>query len=66
MAESGYGMSVEERREQALKDPEVQAILGDPVMQTILQQMQTDPGAAQKYVVRGLSGKCNAPLASCY
>lgn len=50
MAEAGYGMSAEERREAGMQDPEVQEILRDPVMQSILQQMQSDPGAAQKYV----------------
>ena len=33
----------EEVQKEAMKNPEVQAILADPVMQQILQQMQTDP-----------------------
>lgn len=33
----------------AMENPEVQEILGDPIMQQILQQMQTDPGAAREY-----------------
>lgn len=45
----GVGMSDEERSEMAMKDPEVQEILSDPVMRTILQQMQTDPGALKRY-----------------
>jgi hypothetical protein len=48
MAEAGYGMSAEERREAGLQDPEVQEILRDPVMQTILQQMQTEPGSVKE------------------
>jgi stress-induced-phosphoprotein 1 len=35
-------------REEAMKNPEVQEILADPVMQQILQQMQSDPHAAQE------------------
>lgn len=33
-----------------MSDPEVQKILGDPVMQSILQQMQQDPKAAQDHL----------------
>jgi len=50
MAEAGVGMSDEERREMAFKDPEIQAILADPVMQNILQQMTTDPGAVKDHL----------------
>jgi hypothetical protein len=31
-----------------MKNPEVQAIMADPIMQTILKQMQEDPKAAQE------------------
>jgi stress-induced-phosphoprotein 1 len=31
-------------------DPEVQEILGDPAMRLILEQMQTDPEAAQDHL----------------
>ncbi len=48
MAEMGVGMSDEERREAAMKDPEVQAILADPAMQSILQQMSSDPSAVKE------------------
>lgn len=34
------------RREQALKDPEIQNILGDPQFQHVLNQLSTDPHAA--------------------
>ncbi|KAI9313507.1 hypothetical protein BX666DRAFT_1977173 [Dichotomocladium elegans] len=42
--------SEEEIREAALKNPEIQRILSDPVMQQILQQMQSDPRAAQEHL----------------
>jgi len=32
------------------KDPELAAIVGDPAMRMILQQMQTDPGAVQEHM----------------
>ncbi|ORZ41741.1 stress-induced protein sti1-like protein [Catenaria anguillulae PL171] len=44
------GMSKEERAKKAMQDPEVQAILADPVMQQMLQQMQQDPGAAREHM----------------
>ena len=34
----------------SMDDPEVQQILGDPVMQSILQQMQSDPKAVQEHM----------------
>eukprot|EP00039_Didymoeca_costata_P013945 m.218691 g.218691 ORF g.218691 m.218691 type:complete len:333 (-) comp15905_c1_seq5:115-1113(-) len=43
-------MSQEERAKAAMQDPEVQAILGDPVMRQILEQMQTDPQSAQSHL----------------
>lgn len=39
----------EETQKAAMENPEVQEVLGDPIMQQILQQMQTDPAAAQEY-----------------
>lgn len=39
-----------ERLAEAMKDPEVQAIMRDPVIQSVLQEMQTSPGAAQKHM----------------
>ena len=41
-----------------MQDPEIQAIMGDPVMQQILKQMQEDPGAVQEYVALPLSLTC--------
>lgn len=40
----------EEVRRQALSDPEIQQILGDPAMRLILEQMQTDPKAVQEHL----------------
>ncbi|XP_013422191.1 stress-induced-phosphoprotein 1-like [Lingula anatina] len=37
-------------RKRAMADPEIQAILGDPAMQLILQQMQKDPKALQEHL----------------
>lgn len=38
----------EEVRKRAMSDPEVQAILRDPAMRMILDQMQNDPKALQE------------------
>lgn len=38
----------EEVRKRAMADPEVQAILRDPAMRMILEQMQNDPRALQE------------------
>jgi len=40
----------EETLARAMQNPEVQQILGDPVMRSILDQMQTDPKAAQDHM----------------
>lgn len=42
--------SPEEIRNRAMGDPEVQAILGDPAMRMILEQMEKDPTALREYV----------------
>ncbi|GAA5804232.1 hypothetical protein EDC94DRAFT_641856 [Helicostylum pulchrum] len=51
---SGASGAPEESQEETLKraaeNPEVQRILGDPVMQQILRQMQEDPKAAQEHL----------------
>lgn len=44
------GKSQEERAKDALKDPEIQEIMGDPVMRQILEQMQSDPKAVQDHL----------------
>lgn len=40
--------SPEDIRQRAMNDPEVQAILGDPAMRLILEQMQKDPNALKE------------------
>jgi len=40
----------EKARERALQDPEVQAILKDPGMRMILEQMSNDPGAIREHL----------------
>jgi stress-induced-phosphoprotein 1 len=42
--------SREETLKQAMEDPEVQQILADPIMRSILDQMQKDPKAAQDHM----------------
>jgi len=43
-------MSREEKAAKAMKNPEIQAIIQDPIMQQILQQMQQDPSSAQAHM----------------
>lgn len=50
IAEKEANMTPEEKRERAMKDPEVQNILKDPVMNAVLEQMQKDPGAVQEHM----------------
>ncbi|KAG6866007.1 hypothetical protein C0991_009679 [Blastosporella zonata] len=40
----------EETLERAMRDPEVAGIMNDPIMQQILQQAQSDPGALQDHM----------------
>jgi len=40
----------EQTRERIQKDPDIMAIMGDPVMQSILQQAQGDPAALQEHM----------------
>ncbi|RKP19613.1 hypothetical protein ROZALSC1DRAFT_13800 [Rozella allomycis CSF55] len=42
--------SQEEIVQNAMKDPEVQRIMTDPIMQNILQQMQSDPKALKDHL----------------
>jgi stress-induced-phosphoprotein 1 len=44
------GETDEERAAHGLADPEIQAILRDPVMQNVLNDFQTDPRAAQRHL----------------
>lgn len=43
-------LNPEERRKQAMEDPEIQQILADPAMRMILEQMQENPQAAQDHM----------------
>ncbi|KAF8974706.1 activator of Hsp70 and Hsp90 chaperone [Flammula alnicola] len=42
--------SQEETLQRAMRDPEIAGIMNDPVMQQILQQAQSDPGALQDHM----------------
>eukprot|EP00053_Salpingoeca_punica_P016466 m.155696 g.155696 ORF g.155696 m.155696 type:complete len:525 (-) comp16969_c3_seq1:1128-2702(-) len=44
------GMSREDRARAAMQDPEIIEILRDPVMNMILESMQSDPAAAQEHM----------------
>ena len=46
-AASSSGEVDKERQARAMADPEIQAILGDAQMRSILSEMQTDPKKAQ-------------------
>lgn len=50
LGDGDEGMSQEERAKKAMNDPKIQAILSDPVMRQILEQMSTDPAAAQDHM----------------
>ncbi|KAL1917433.1 uncharacterized protein VTP21DRAFT_3826 [Calcarisporiella thermophila] len=50
MSQAYQNESQEETMKRAASDPEIARILGDPVMQSILQQMQQDPRAAQEHM----------------
>lgn len=43
-------LSSDEKRKMAMEDPEVQNILRDPAMRMILEQMQTNPSAANEHI----------------
>jgi len=47
---SQKGNDPEEVRNRAMNDPEVQQIMSDPAMRMILEQMQSDPQAAQEHL----------------
>lgn len=46
------GSDPEAVRRRAMENPEIQAILGDPAMRLILEQMQKDPNALKEYVLK--------------
>lgn len=41
---------LEARREKAMADPEIQAILTDPIMRNVLRDFQENPRAAQQHL----------------
>ena len=43
-------MTPEQRMQQAMRDPKVQEIMGDPVMRQLLEQMSQDPNAARDHM----------------
>jgi stress-induced-phosphoprotein 1 len=47
---SNSGEPDEQRIAEAMKDPEMVHMMQDPMMQQVLQAMQSDPAAAQKYM----------------
>lgn len=47
--DSSTGEVDQQRSERALQDPEIRNILSDPVMQQVLKDLSTNPGAFQKY-----------------
>eukprot|EP00123_Amoebidium_parasiticum_P011224 comp20587_c0_seq1/m.26515 comp20587_c0_seq1/g.26515 ORF comp20587_c0_seq1/g.26515 comp20587_c0_seq1/m.26515 type:complete len:568 (-) comp20587_c0_seq1:67-1770(-) len=50
MQRAHSSMTKDQIAEEALKDPEVQEIMADPVMRTILSQMQEDPAAVRDHL----------------
>lgn len=50
MESAGLGGDPDKVRQRAMADPEVQAILRDPAMRMILEQMQNDPRALQDHL----------------
>ena len=54
-----------QRRERAMADPEVQAILTDPVMRQVLADMGEDPAAAARHMANpGVAAKIEKLVAS--
>jgi stress-induced-phosphoprotein 1 len=57
MSQVNSGADAEANRQRAMADPEVQSILMDPVMQTILKQMQEDPSAIRDHMKNPIIAK---------
>jgi len=54
-----------DRQAKAMSDPEIQNILRDPVVQSVLQDMQSNPKSAQKHLSNpGIAAKINKLVAS--
>lgn len=50
LAESRSGETDEQTYARAMRDPEVQAIMADPIFQSILSQAQQDPKSLQQHM----------------
>ncbi|CAI5704879.1 unnamed protein product [Peronospora farinosa] len=59
------GDTDEERARHGMADPEIQAILRDPVMQNVLNDFQTDPASAQRHLQnQGIMAKIEKLIAA--
>ena len=63
-AQSQSGQVDQERQQRAMADPEIQGILGDPQMRSILQEMQQDPKKAQAAMNDPIVGEITAASTS--
>jgi len=45
-----------ETQRRAMEDPEIRSILNDPVVNTVLQEMSTDPSAYQRHMSNPVMG----------
>ena len=62
---AGSEQDDKERAAHAMADPEIQAILGDPVINRVLQDMQEDPKKAQEHMQDAfIMGKINKLIAA--
>ncbi len=53
------------RQQEAMKDPEIQAILRDPVINQVLQNLQSDPASAQRALKdKNIMGKLEKLIAA--
>lgn len=48
--QSMSGKADSEQQARAMADPEIRNIVNDPIIQTVLRDMQADPRAAQKHL----------------
>lgn len=51
VAQEMNGLSDEERQKRAMADPQIQAIIQDPMVQIALSQMQANPKNIQEYML---------------
>jgi stress-induced-phosphoprotein 1 len=57
MSQNAAQETDQERLEKAMKDPEVQEILSDPIMRQILNDMQENPAAARDHLKNPMIAK---------